>query len=169
MPGRRLGGGPPRRPPAPYTGSAPQHPSPASTPAPAAAWPRRLALAAGIAWEAAVLLALFALWQLVGSLSLIGPAGALARARWIWHTERVVHLPSETVIQRAFLGHPLLVETLNLYYASLHFVVLIACLVWVYARHRRQLSAGPDDPGPVHRGGAADPVPAGRAAADAPG
>jgi hypothetical protein len=77
------------------------------------------------------------LWQLVGSLSLIGPAGALARARRIWHAERVVHLPSETVIQRAFLGHPLLVETLNLYYASLHFVVLITCLVWVYARHRR--------------------------------
>ncbi len=101
-------------------------------------WPRRLALAAGVALEAAVLLALFALWQLAGSFSLIGPAGALARARWIWHTERVVHLPSETEIQRAFLAHPLLVETLNLYYASLHFVVLISCLVWVYARHRRQ-------------------------------
>lgn len=135
-----------RRPRAPCPASAPSAsgappasgaPSPASAPSLAATWPRRLALAAGIAWEAAVLLALFALWQLVGSLSLIGPAGALARARWIWHAERVVHLPSEAVIQRAFLGHPLLVEMLNLYYASLHFVVLIACLVWVYARHRR--------------------------------
>ncbi len=100
-------------------------------------WPRRLAMAAGIAQEAAILLALFALWQLAGSFSLIGPDGALARAQWIWHAERVVHLPSETEIQRAFLGHPLLVQTLNLYYASLHFVVLIGCLVWVYARHRR--------------------------------
>ncbi len=105
---------------------------------PAGPWPRRLAVAAGVALEAAVLLALFALWQVAGSFSLIGPAGALARARWIWHAERFVHLPSETEIQRAFLGHPLLVETLNLYYASLHFVVLITCLVWVYARHRRQ-------------------------------
>ena len=95
-------------------------------------------MAAGIAQEAAILLALFALWQLVGSLSLIGPDGALARAQWIWHAERVVHLPSETEVQRAFLGHPLLVQALNLYYASLHFVVLISCLVWVYARHRRQ-------------------------------
>ncbi len=77
------------------------------------------------------------MWQLAGSFSLIGPAGALDRAQWIWHAERVVHLPSETGIQRAFLGHPLLVQALNLYYASLHFVVLIACLVWVYARHRR--------------------------------
>ena len=100
-------------------------------------WPRRLALTAGIAQEAAILLALFALWQLAGSFSLIGPDGALARAQWIWHIERVVHLPSETAIQRAFLGHPLLVQALNLYYASLHFVVLIGCLVWVYARHRR--------------------------------
>ena len=100
-------------------------------------WPRRLAMAAGIAQEAAILLALFALWQLAGSLSLIGPDGALARAQWIWHVERVVHLPSETEVQRAFLGHPLLVQALNLYYASLHFVVLITCLVWVYARHRR--------------------------------
>jgi hypothetical protein len=98
---------------------------------------RRLAMAAGIAQEAAILLALFALWQLAGSYSLIGPDGALARAQWIWHAERVVHMPSETEIQRAFLGHPLLVQALNLYYASLHFVVLISCLVWVYARHRR--------------------------------
>jgi PAP2 superfamily protein len=101
-------------------------------------WPRRLAMAAGITQEAAILLALFALWQLAGSFSLIGPDGALARAQWIWHAERVVHLPSETEIQRAFLGHPLLVQALNLYYASLHFVVLIGCLIWVYARHRRQ-------------------------------
>jgi PAP2 superfamily len=101
-------------------------------------WPRRLTVAAGIAQEAAILLALFALWQLAGSFSLVGPDGALARAQWIWHAERVVHMPSETQIQRAFLGHPLLVQGLNLYYASLHFVVLIGCLVWVYARHRRQ-------------------------------
>src|SRR5580704_12997611 len=101
-------------------------------------WPRRLAMAAGIAQEAAILLALFALWQLAGSFSLVGPDGALARAQWIWHAERVVHMPSETEIQRAFLGHPLLVQGLNLYYASLHFVVLIGCLIWVYAWHRRQ-------------------------------
>jgi hypothetical protein len=101
-------------------------------------WPRRLAMTAGIAQEAAILLALFALWQLAGSFSLVGSDGALVRAQWIWHAERVVHMPSEAGIQRAFLGHPLLVQALNLYYASLHFVVLIGCLIWVYAWHRRQ-------------------------------
>ena len=115
--------------------TTPEHATEPPAPGP---WPRRLTLAAGIAQEAAVLLALFALWQLAGSFSLVGPDGALARARWIWHAERVVHLPSETGIQRAFLGHPLLVQALNLYYASLHFVVLIGCLIWVYAWHRRQ-------------------------------
>jgi hypothetical protein len=105
---------------------------------PPGSWPRRLTVAAGIAQEIAILLALFALWQLAGSFSLVGPDGALARAQWIWHAERVVHMPSETEIQRAFLGHPLLVQGLNLYYASLHFVVLIGCLIWVYAWHRRQ-------------------------------
>jgi hypothetical protein len=123
--------------------AAPQPSAAQATPAqpgppPSRPGPRRLSLAAGIAQEAAVLLALFALWQLAGSFSLVGPDGALARAQWIWHAERAVHLPSETGIQRAFLGHPLLVQALNLYYASLHFVVLISCLVWVYAWHRRQ-------------------------------
>ena len=126
-----LNGGPES--PAPLNG-APESPAPPHD----GPWPRRVALAAGIALEAAVLLGLFALWQVAGGFSLVGPDGALARAQWIWHAERVAHLPSEAGIQGAFLGHPLLVEALNLYYASLHFVVLIGCLVWVYARHRRQ-------------------------------
>ena len=142
LPGWRFGRRPALRPPRrlpgePRTVGEPRPPAESPAPPPGGPWPRRLALAAGIAQEAAVLLGLFALWQLAGSLSLVGPDGALARAQWIWHAERVVHLPSETGIQRAFLGHPLLIEALNLYYASLHFVVLIGCLVWVYARHRR--------------------------------
>ena len=38
----------------------------------------------------------------------------------------------------AFLPHPLIVQALNLYYAGLHFVVVIGCLIWVYVWHRRQ-------------------------------
>jgi hypothetical protein len=41
-------------------------------------------------------------------------------------------------VQQAFLSHPLIVQAFNLYYAGLHFVVVIACLIWVYVWHRRQ-------------------------------
>jgi len=89
-----------------------------------------------IAWEAGLLLGLYALWQFAGSLSDASPLGAVRRAEWIWHFERAIALPSETAVQRVFLPHPLLVQALNLYYAVLHFPVLIGCLIWLFIRHR---------------------------------
>jgi hypothetical protein len=91
---------------------------------------------AGVAWEAALLFGLYGLWQFAGSFTVMSPAGALPRARWLWHAERVLHLPSEAGVQRLFLPHPLLVQAFNLYYDILHFPVLGACLIWLYARHR---------------------------------
>ena len=90
--------------------------------------------------ETALVLGLFALWQYAGSFSVMGPGGALGRARWIWHVERAVHMPSETPIQQFFLPHPLLIQFFNLYYDALHFPVLIACLVWLFVRHRDSYS-----------------------------
>ena len=86
--------------------------------------------------ESALVLGLFALWQLAGSFAVVGPAGALRRSRWIWHFERAVHLPSETTIQNFFLPHPLVIQFFNLYYDSLHFPVLITCFIWLFVRHR---------------------------------
>jgi hypothetical protein len=86
--------------------------------------------------ETALVLALFALWQFAGSFSVMGPGGALGRGRWIWHLERVLRLPSETSVQRLVLPHPLLVQAFNLYYDVLHFPILIACLLWLWVRHR---------------------------------
>lgn len=88
--------------------------------------------------EAALVFGLFALWQYAGSFSLMGPGGALGRARWIWRFERAIHLPSETAIQRVFLPHPLIIQFFNLYYDTLHFPVLIACMVWLFVWHRDQ-------------------------------
>lgn len=96
----------------------------------------RMAVAAPFLREAGTVLALFALWQLAGSHQLLGPGGSVGRAQWLWHAERVLHMPSETAIQRAFLPHPLLVQAFNLYYAGLHFAVLIACLIWLFVRYR---------------------------------
>jgi len=96
----------------------------------------RLASVAVFSQETALVIGLFALWQYAGSFSVIGPDGALSRARWIWHFERAVHLPSETAIQRFFLPHPLLIQFFNLYYDVLHFPVLIATLIWLFVWHR---------------------------------
>jgi hypothetical protein len=96
----------------------------------------RLGGAAVVAQETALLFGLFALWQFAGSFAVLGPGGALGRSRWIWHFERVIRLPSETAVQRVFLPHPLIIQFANLYYASLHFPVLIACLIWLFVAHR---------------------------------
>jgi hypothetical protein len=90
----------------------------------------------GVAQEAGLLFGLYGLWQFAGSFTVLSPAGALPRARWLWHAERVLHLPSETAVQRPFLAHPLLIQAFNLYYDVLHFPLLGACLIWLYARHR---------------------------------
>jgi hypothetical protein len=86
--------------------------------------------------EAGVVVALYALWQLAGNLATGGYRAALAHAQWIWHAERVLRLPDEADVQRLLLPHPLLAESANLYYAIMHFGMLIAMLVWLFARHR---------------------------------
>lgn len=96
----------------------------------------RRAAAVRISQEIGLLLGLYALWQFAGDLSSSSPQRAMDRAAWIWHVERVIGLPSEAAIQHAFLPHPLPVQALNLYYAVLHFPVLIGCLIWLFVRHR---------------------------------
>jgi hypothetical protein len=98
----------------------------------------KLVAAAAFAGETGLILGLFALWQLAGRFAVTGTSGALTRGRWIWHLERTIHLPSEAAVQRAFLPHPAAVQVLDLYYATLHFPVLIACLIWLFVRYRRQ-------------------------------
>jgi hypothetical protein len=94
------------------------------------------------AQESAVILGLFALWQYAGSFGVMGPDGALGRAQWIWHAERVAHLPSETTVQAFFLPHPLVVQLFNYYYAGLHFPVLVGTMIWLFVRHRDRYAAG---------------------------
>ena len=86
--------------------------------------------------EAGVVIGLYALWQLAGNLASGGFASAEAHARWVWSAERAVHLPEEASVQHLLLPHPLLSEASNLYYATMHFGMLIAMLVWLFARHR---------------------------------
>src|ERR1700757_759386 len=106
---------------------------------PARRWPAHAGawrLWGGVTLESALLFGLYALWQFAGSFTVMGKSGALSRARWLWDAERWLHLPSETALQRPLLPHPLLVQACNLYYDVLHFPLLGACLIWLYARHR---------------------------------
>lgn len=92
--------------------------------------------AAALAREAALVAGLYTLWQLAGTLSVTGTGGAFARARWIEHAERVLHLPSEATVQRVVTGPAWLAQAANLYYAGAHFTVMFVFLVWLFARHR---------------------------------
>jgi len=103
----------------------------------------RVAATARFTQETALILALFALWQFAGSFGVLGPGGALARADWLWHAERVARLPSEAGLQHAFLAHPLLVQAFNVYYAVLHFPVLIGCMIWLFVRHQASWRSRP--------------------------
>ncbi|MFJ7277950.1 phosphatase PAP2 family protein [Kitasatospora sp. NPDC098663] len=88
--------------------------------------------------EAGTLLALFALWQLVGHLSVMSGDHALDRADWIHRTESAIGLPDEASWQAAVTPYPVLVRLANYYYAAMHFAVMLAVLLWVFVRHRER-------------------------------
>src|SRR4051812_46416047 len=96
-------------------------------------WPARAAFAT----EAGILLALYGLWQLAGSLAESRPPiGAISRGEAIWHLERALHLPSEVTLQQAVLPHVGLVEFFDTYYSVAHVNGLLLALLWIFLRHR---------------------------------
>lgn len=86
--------------------------------------------------ETAVIGVLYGLWQLAGRISVTGTDGAFQRSRWIERFERNLPLPSESDLQQLILGHRLLVEGANLYYAAMHISVMLVFLIWLFIRHR---------------------------------
>ncbi|MBV8961381.1 MAG: phosphatase PAP2 family protein [Actinobacteria bacterium] len=91
--------------------------------------------------EAGLILGLFSLWQLAGDLSVLRIEGAVGRGRWLWHAERLLHLPNERTIQHALLPHHWFVQFTNMYYGWLHFPSLVIFLFWVYFRHREHYAS----------------------------
>jgi hypothetical protein len=89
--------------------------------------------------ETAVIGALYALWQLAGRISVSGSTdGAFSRARWIERVEHDLFFPSERSVQHLILGHRLIVQGANLYYAAMHMTMMLTFLVWLFIRHRDQ-------------------------------
>ena len=88
--------------------------------------------------ETAVIAVLWGLWQLAGQVSLMSGADAYHRARWIAAFDRHLPLPSERSVQHLLLGHHVVVQTANLYYAFMHLTMMTVFLVWLFVRHRDQ-------------------------------
>lgn len=97
---------------------------------------RRVRAVGAFLRETAVIGALYGLWHLAGRLSVTGTSRAFDRAHWIRRIEAHLPLPSERAMQHAVLGHPLVVQAANLYYAAMHLTTMLAFLIWLFVRHR---------------------------------
>ncbi|MEU9303508.1 phosphatase PAP2 family protein [Streptomyces sp. NPDC048269] len=66
---------------------------------------------------------------------------ALANADWIWSAERTLGIAVEQSVNHAVNSVTWLVVGMNYYYATLHFVVTIGVLVWIYRFHPGRYAA----------------------------
>jgi hypothetical protein len=92
--------------------------------------------AAAFGQEFALVLALLALWQLVGSAVHTHETGARQRAHTIAAFERSLHLVSEVDVQRLVLPHPWLVEAADRFYAYGHLNGMGLFLILMWWRRR---------------------------------
>ncbi len=68
-------------------------------------------------------------------------AEALSNAAWLWQTERNLGIAFEGSVNHAVNSVQWLVVGMNYYYATLHFVVTLGVLVWLYRRHPGRYTA----------------------------
>jgi hypothetical protein len=62
-------------------------------------------------------------------------ADALRNADWIWQVEETLGTGWEKTVNHAVNSVQWLIVGMNYYYATLHFIVTIGVLVWLYRRH----------------------------------
>jgi hypothetical protein len=67
---------------------------------------------------------------------------ALHRASEIWHAEKILHVNIELTLNHAVARIDWLVVSMNYYYATLHFFVTPAVLIWLYACRPQYYRAG---------------------------
>jgi hypothetical protein len=98
--------------------------------------PRRLRFVLPATTEIAVLAGLDGLWIRAGGPTAADPNGGFDRARWLVRIERDLYIPREQDLVNALAPHELLSRAANLYYASMHFTVMLILLAWLFLRHR---------------------------------
>ncbi len=93
---------------------------------------------ARFAWlrEAAIILGFYYVYQTIRSLA--DHPGvttrAYANARRLVGWERSLAIFHEQAVQQAFLGASWFIRLMNIYYGTLHFVITIGLLVWMYTK-----------------------------------
>jgi len=89
------------------------------------------------AWWTQVLVIGFFLWayDAINNLSSVRRGAALAHGAGIYHVERRVHLDPELTLNRWLAVHLTFGRLLADYYDTLHFVVTLGVLFWVWWRH----------------------------------
>ncbi|GHF32477.1 inositol phosphorylceramide synthase [Streptomyces mashuensis] len=68
-------------------------------------------------------------------------AAALRNADWVWRTEHSLNIAVEHTVNRAVDSVTWLIVGMNYYYATLHFVLTVAVLVWLYRWHSGRYAA----------------------------
>nr|WP_203185809.1 phosphatase PAP2 family protein [Streptomyces pratensis] len=68
-------------------------------------------------------------------------AAALRNADWIWSLEHTMGLAFEETVNQAVNSVTWLIVSMNYYYATLHFVVTIGVLIWLFRRHPGRYAA----------------------------
>lgn len=66
---------------------------------------------------------------------------ALRNADWIWQAEQTMGIAVEESVNRAVNSVTWLIVSMNYYYATLHFIVTISVLVWLYRTHPGRYAA----------------------------
>jgi PAP2 superfamily len=97
---------------------------------------RWLARFGPFATELAIVLALYALWRLVGTISVLKVNHAIEAGQRISDFEHALHFPSEHGLQHLFLKSSVLIQACNVFYASVHIPSMGIFLVWLWFRHR---------------------------------
>ncbi|MBC6461595.1 phosphatase PAP2 family protein [Actinomadura sp. HBU206391] len=87
-------------------------------------------------WAELLLIAVcYGAYSVVRNLVPTQHAAAMQRAHEILEAERALHLDFEFAVNQFFVDTRWLGVTANYYYATLHFIVTIGVLVWLYAWH----------------------------------